>query len=263
MLCYAIGAYERAYHQLGNTACPVIVAAVAANLLAAVGRPTRPPATLVGELDAHRTHAAAALELLCAASPLPDAERAGGRPPLRELCAAFLRRAAGAPPGCAGCGEALAAAELPVVRTLLQSLDAPLAQLAGLRTVHHLAHQLSYAHDAGDVARAATVDALRHQLLPLVAICLANACCEESKVPPPAAVAAQHAEVMRLAVVTLAVASRCHELAGALVRDSASEQVVRALAMAGDAKLASQAGEALRGVFLLPHPPVAPLASGR
>ena len=231
------GDFERCYHQLGNAACPVIVAALSASLLDAVGIAT--PASSAAEgCHPRRRSVAAALELLCAASPCPDAERPGGRPSLRACCSAFLRRAESSPPPCTGCGAVLSAAELPYVRNLLESGGLPLAQLAGLRTTHQLAHQLvrSAALAVDPTAHGLTVELLRAELLPRLAGCLGSTC----------------AEVRRLAVVTLAVASRRAELVGGLASEQARGCVEGLGAVAAspsvDPKLGAQAEEALQNI---------------
>merc|ERR1712008_174645 len=71
----ALANWHRAYHQLGNAVCPVVVAAIAASVLVALGKlPAEPrdPNFQAQQVNNARSVLAPALELLEAASPNPD-----------------------------------------------------------------------------------------------------------------------------------------------------------------------------------------------
>jgi hypothetical protein len=186
----------RGFHQLGNAVCPILVAAIAGNVLAALGIVAAPPPPPLGfELAAaagSRAWCAPALQVLLRAAPTPAAPR-GDRGSLAARCAAFLRAEPGAPTACCGWGPRFEPADASVLRAHLRSA-LPLARVLGLHELGRVLHfddesGSSFDDDSGGSACATIVAA---GVVPALAACLQSA----------------DEEVRRLAVVAVCCASR-------------------------------------------------------
>lgn len=171
---------NRAYHQLGNAVCPVIVAAIACAALEAAGVCVQPRLAGTPLLRGRgvRWRALPALELLLAAAP------GGYRSRLRASCQAFLDGAPHAPAGYAGHGASLLPGDLELTQRQLACRTSRSSQCLGLFTVSRAAYL--------ETGKVADMPIVHSGLLVLVAACLES----------------PSDEVRHLALVALALVSR-------------------------------------------------------
>mmetsp|Transcript_118964 Transcript_118964/g.381178 ORF Transcript_118964/g.381178 Transcript_118964/m.381178 type:complete len:628 (-) Transcript_118964:246-2129(-) len=229
---------NRAYHQLGNAVCPVVVAAIAACVLSAIGlhRGTLPSGAATSHgieplprgPDPHRGLTASALELLLAASPTDTAESLQ----LRVLCEAFLLGGSSGVPSSTGCGRELSASDVEGLRRLLTS-SLPGAQTTALFAIGRVA----YLEGQTGVAKTAPAAVVASGgLLGLVTGCLAGA-----------------NEVQRQAVTTLKILSTFESVVGPLARDACALQRLREFMQDAEAggSIGRQAGEILQNLGVL------------
>ncbi|CAE8645640.1 unnamed protein product [Polarella glacialis] len=213
---------HRAYHQLGNAVCPVIIAAIAAAVLVAVGRP--PVSVTHADLSPcadkpQRGLVAHALELLIAASPAPDAET-DGRPSLRSLCSAFLLGAPDGPLACTGRGAALSADDLELLRSQLTSGQAS-AQLGALFTIGRVVHLEAQAQSPSKCS-ALIVAA---ELLPVVVDCLSSPCFEVRRTAVLALQILSRTDAAQQLAATSSIVARVQQLAESADSDASGARM--------------------------------------
>ncbi|KAK3241193.1 hypothetical protein CYMTET_49019 [Cymbomonas tetramitiformis] len=233
---------NRAYFQLGNAVCPIIVAAIAASVLEALAVPPLiPPQPSTSTLPAGVTLAtipksprslvAPALELLLEAAPAAPGALTGSRQQLLRQCAAFLRTdlvESGAPAGCTGRGPEFLAADQEVTRRLLESRQAG-AELSGLTTLGRVAY---YEVECGG-PQGATAAMVAAGLVILTAGLIVHG---------------SVAEVRRLAVVTLAILCRQPVAAATLVTSHSTVEALWEVIAVTDSRTAKQAEEILHRI---------------
>jgi len=185
----ALANWHRAYHQLGNAVCPVVVAAIAASVLVALGKSPAEPRnsnSLKLQVNNGGSVLAPALELLEAASPSPDGMD-GKRTSLRSLCSSFLRGDASGPMASRGRGRDLQQQDIDLLKVQLAS-GFDCAQVDALFTIGRVLYM-----ELQDSAPARCSKPIAEAgLVPLVVDCLKSSTFE----------------VRHLAVVALAILSR-------------------------------------------------------
>eukprot|EP01052_Picozoa_sp_SAG31_P037071 SAG31_NODE_4722_length_3007_cov_2.155089_1_plen_564_part_00 len=189
----------RGYAQLGNAVCPVIVAAVGAAILEALGTTLAIPETLASELSPRmpslhqpivdRAHSAVALHLLLNALPTTAVLPRAGKEGLQAQCCDFLARRTGSPVPWVGYGGCFSPADAAYAASSLTSCSM-VAKLLALQMLGHFTHLENEGFEEG-VGTCSTIASAG--LLPALIACFR---------------AEEETEIQRLAVVVVCCMSR-------------------------------------------------------